>query len=865
MKKKLLISIMVLSICALQIPAFADGSIERYQNIGWTKASAINASDNLNSIIYANNLYIAVGDYGTIKVSKNKTDWSFIISGTNNNLYSIAWSGKQFVAVGSRGTILTSEDGLKWVVRSIDSPYNLKCAAWGSDHFVVSSDYDAIYTSEDGIQWQSDKTSIANNISAMAWGNGKYIAITKDGTILSSPDGVNWSLKIAKFLPNAKSIVYNGNLFVAVGFNKPYSIITSEDGDVWNIAYTGDVHMPNSSVWDGTRFTVVGEDGVLISPDGFQWKKVTTSPKFMKPYSIAWDGSEYCVSGENGLIAVSKDAITWEYKNSPQMGEYIRAAWNGKEIVVVQFGTDEILRSPDGEIWVDGHTGGTKFGFRDIIWDGTRFIAVGQCGKILLSSDGRSWQSADTNVEEYKDLHSIVYNGQQYVAVGDYGVILHSTDGISWSKALQQEDIHLWDVAFGNNRFVAVGQDGVIMTSDNGTNWTLRNRDGGYSLDTVVWNGKQFLTIGSRNTVLISSDGENWPSKSVGNTPAGSAVIWDGDRYVAVGGFGLVSTSLDGTSWTTTETITKNILSDIIRFGDKYLAVGGRGTIIVGKKLNYDTRISSKDYTVDLYKHIITKIPRDITVKDFLSKLILPEGATAEPMRLDYTKPALQDKVTAVKIVKLTAEDGTAAYYMIGVNKNNDAYLKPGKYMVNEKNMTISGVTQNTYYKDFIDNLVLPLGAKAQIYSSDSKRLITAGLVTNNMVLKIIAEDQTTSRTYKILAQPIKIKLRGKLLSNITPAIMNKTVYVPAEAFAKTLGARYSYDKSKAAMIISKTNISMLMKLSSNTVIVNKNTLNAAAPPVLINGIPYVPAEFVSEMLNYTYKFDEKAKIIEIR
>jgi hypothetical protein len=94
---------------------------------------------------------------------------------------------------------------------------------------------------------------------------------------------------------------------------------------------------------------------------------------------------------------------------------------------------------------------------------------------------------------------------------------------------------------------------------------------------------------------------------------------------------------------------------------------------------------------------------------------------------------------------------------------------------------------------------------------------------------------------------------------------MNKTVYMPAEAFVKSLGAKYTYDKVKSAISINKTNISIIMNISSTATIVNKNTFSIEAPPILINGIPYVSTKFVAEMLNYSYKFDEKTKIVEIK
>jgi hypothetical protein len=282
--------------------------------------------------------------------------------------------------------------------------------------------------------------------------------------------------------------------------------------------------------------------------------------------------------------------------------------------------------------------------------------------------------------------------------------------------------------------------------------------------------------------------------------------------------------------------------------------------------MSSDTKITSNDYKIGLNAPTIDKVPRGTTVKEFNSKITLPQGATSKVLELDHSTVFPEGKLKGVMFLEVTAEDGTVVYYWANVDRNNEAYLKPGNYVINEKDKILSGVIQNINYKDFLDSLVLPEGAVAKIYSFDHKNIITSGFVNNTMILRISAENIYTYREYKIRTEPIKIKLGSKFLStSIIPAVMNKTVYMPAEAFVKSLGAKYTYDKVKSAISINKTNISIIMNISSTATIVNKNTFSIEAPPILINGIPYVSTKFVAEMLNYSYKFDEKTKIVEIK
>jgi photosystem II stability/assembly factor-like uncharacterized protein len=865
MAKKITVAfLLIVSLCILQIYVFADSNdLQQKKGILWTKKPIL-ASGTQYSITYGNKLYVSVGEAGTIKVSTNKTDWTMVRSNTTNNLYSVVWNGKQYIAVGSKGTILTSDDGYRWLERTSDVKSDLRCVTWGNDQFVIGADKGAILFSKDGIEWKSYFAPIASNIYGITWGEGKYIAVGEKGAIFSSTDGINWSTKPTDIPYSLKSVTHNGYFFVAVGNNKEYSIQTSSDGETWSKIYTGNIHILHSVVWDGTRFLAIGDRYIMESVNGITWKDISPSHEFTGIYSIAWDGSEYCASGENGVIATSKDCISWRQVVLNKHGAYTSIAWNGKEFVVVQFGNDEILRSPDGDMWFDSHTGGIDYGLIDILWDGKNFIALGQDGKILTSPDGMVWESRETNTQRY--LSSIAYSGQQYVVVGDSGTILYSLDGLNWENVSQQEDMHFRCVTFGNNRFIACGQDGLIMTSENGLVWTRIDANKDFTMNDIVWNGKQFLIVGNYGIVLISSDGLTWTESYANFRYIPSSIIWDGNRYMAVGDRGLISTSADGISWTIIGGITDNNLSDIISYDGKYMVVGSEGTILTGRYASSDTQITSKDYKIDFNARTIDKIPRSVTVKDFMSKIMLPKEATARLLQLDRTTVVLEGKLSSVMLLEVTAEDGTVVYYYVNLDRNTDAYLKPGNYMINEANKTLSGVMQNMFYQDFLNSLILPEGAKASLYSSDHKTLVKSGFIANNMILRINAENIFTYREYKILTEPVKIKFGSKLLnSSISPVIINKTVYVPAEAFTKALGAKYNYDKMKSTISINKKNISIVMKISSTSVTVNNNIFAIKESPILMNGIPYVSSKFVSEILNYSYRFDEKMKTIEIK
>jgi len=93
-----------------------------------TRMFVYDASDpipaTLNDILYANSLWITVGDEGTIKTSTDGIVWETRTSNTTNNLNNVTYNEDQgvFVVVGENNTILTSADGISWEETSVFDP-----------------------------------------------------------------------------------------------------------------------------------------------------------------------------------------------------------------------------------------------------------------------------------------------------------------------------------------------------------------------------------------------------------------------------------------------------------------------------------------------------------------------------------------------------------------------------------------------------------------------------------------------------------------------------------------------------------------------------------------------------------------------
>src|SRR5690349_14081488 len=86
-------------------------------------------------------------------------------------------------------------------------------------------------------------------------------------------------------------------------------------------------------------------------------------------------------------------------------------------------------------------------------------------GCVLLVGTTAAVQGADpfddwhwhSPLPQGNDLYAMTYANDRFVAVGDYGTIISSSDGESWNFYSLDLPLAFRGIAFGQGRFVAVG------------------------------------------------------------------------------------------------------------------------------------------------------------------------------------------------------------------------------------------------------------------------------------------------------------------------------------------------------------------------------------------------------------------------
>ena len=104
--------------------------------------------------------------------------WSILAPGTTT-------ATNIFVAVGDNGTVLRSEDALTWTLVTPFTTANLRSVVFGG-RFVAVGDDGAIFTSTDGTAWESRNSNTTSDLAAIVREIAGYTAVGEAGAIVST-------------------------------------------------------------------------------------------------------------------------------------------------------------------------------------------------------------------------------------------------------------------------------------------------------------------------------------------------------------------------------------------------------------------------------------------------------------------------------------------------------------------------------------------------------------------------------------------------------------------------------------------------------------------------------------------------------
>ena len=228
---------------------------------------------------------------------------------------------------------------------------------------------------------------------------------------------------------------------------------------------------------------------------------------------------------------------------------------------------------------------------------GTRLVAVGDHGIVLLSDDGGKTFRQAKAVPVRSTLTSVCFaDAKNGWAVGHWGVILATVDGgESWQ--LQRSDLQvdqpLFSVCFRDPQHgFAVGLWSLLLTTaDGGRSWqtvTLPPPPGSsradLNLQCIFTSAKGSLLItGEQGTVLRSADGgTTWSYVETGYRGSfwTGLALRDGTLLVAGLRGTIYRSGDDGRSWQEVDSGVKSSITALAESGRRVVAVGLDGTVL---------------------------------------------------------------------------------------------------------------------------------------------------------------------------------------------------------------------------------------------------------------------------------------------
>ena len=172
------------------------------------------------------------------------------------------------------------------------------------------------------------------------------------------------------------------------------------------------------------------------------------------------------------------------------------------------------------------------------------YVGVGNGGLISSSENIFSWTSQTSGTSN--NLNGVTYGNGTWVAVGDTGTIISSTDAENWT-ARKNTGNNLNDVTFGNNVFVAVGTSGTIFRSTNGTSWSEIDITPSNDLKGIIY-GKNLFVFVAESIIYYSSDGTNWTSGQGETGGIKNHIDYGNGIFVVTGGEKILRSS-NGILW----------------------------------------------------------------------------------------------------------------------------------------------------------------------------------------------------------------------------------------------------------------------------------------------------------------------------
>ena len=247
--------------------------------------------------------------------------------------------------------------------------------------------------------------------------------------------------------------------------------------------------------------------------------------------------------GDN--VFSSWDGLAWTPVAALPNVDHVKFAYGANVFVACGTRTSDntkaqICWSNDGRRWYSVDNLFNVPPLKAITYGNGRFLAVGEDGSVLTSTDGKTWNGGTAGGAP--DFRSIAWGGTGWVAIalnpanGRPQNVLTSPDGFSWTargKVAVDDNTDIFKLrSFGTTCYALGWPTGVRYSTDSGLTWKDGNLPSGTwtTLDLAMAPDGTFICPaqanhqGNAGALLVSADGINWV-RSGGNADVGANAV----------------------------------------------------------------------------------------------------------------------------------------------------------------------------------------------------------------------------------------------------------------------------------------------------------------------------------------------------
>jgi len=622
-----------------EVLALANQYTYKNSESGYNPVTRTNNSQ-YNSVVYAQGLYVAVGQDGQIITSLDAMTWHNVDSGTKQDLTDVIYANGNYIAVGSRGTLMKSPQGTVWQIININETSNFTSINLISGTIYITMATGNLYLSTDSISWSRLTTGITDILYSMAYGAGVYVAVGQNGSMITSTDGVIWASNTSTAGLDLYSVSFQNNMFVATGQNT--RTWYSTDGNIWHVSLVDGFVSSFADTGNNYWLTSWGDIYTGNSTSGITKRSTAGKDIFTNFRQDAVNGTVVAIT-LTGKIYRSTNGVN--YTQVATGHPALRGIFRDSQRWVVTGDTGTILTSPDGQTWTSQTSGVTVSLNGATIHAGATYVVVGDSGTILTSPNAVTWTAQPTGITlDFNDVYSVFLGSgaDKTVVAGQGGYVLASDDTISWNPVLMGSvnvngistnvsDLYRAKYFTWRNTslinlatYVFVGDNGTVLTTDDLTNWTLAATGSTAHLRDIIYDVVNFYVAGDSGlTVLATDDLINFTSYSA--RFANSATLPDcfvsvsaGTQNIIAGQSGQVYSGTSGKYFQRISSIGYDIHSLITGATD--LAVGAKGLTATSKDL-INWKINTFSYgSSQTARSIQEKLDERVSVRDFGAK-----------------------------------------------------------------------------------------------------------------------------------------------------------------------------------------------------------------------------------------------------